>query len=312
MWMLFLALILGAFRSPFPLYVYLLLAFPAYILGSSIHYAYRLAHPGGRFAMRRVTPGDAGLEYEKVEFLSRDGLRLFGWYVPGTNGATIILVHGHGSKGIAMIYPASALAAKGYGVLMFDLRAHGSSDGDICTSGWLEVNDLLGAVDYLKGRQDVDQDRIGTLGVSMGGQVVIRAVAQSAEIKAVVAEGPSPAGLEDLGGRPTTIRRWINYPVNWFSYKLTAFMNGAQPPSGILAEISKIAPRPLLLIATGKGAERSFTRLFYQAASQPKELWEITDARHAEGYFKDPVLYQSKIVDFFDRVFMDGSGLDED
>ena len=51
-----------------------------------------------------------------------------------------------------MLYHASAMAVYNYGVLMFDLRAHGSSDGDTSTAGWREVNDLLGAVDYLRSR----------------------------------------------------------------------------------------------------------------------------------------------------------------
>jgi pimeloyl-ACP methyl ester carboxylesterase len=306
LWAALLLVILGALRNPLPLYLYVLLAIPAYYLGSSIYYAYRLSHPGGRFLMRKVTPADAGMDYEKVEFQSRDGLTLFGWYVPGENGATIILVHGHGSKGIAMVYHASALAAKGYGVLMFDLRAHGSSDGDTCTYGWEEVNDLFGAVDYLKSRPDVDPGVIGALGISLGGQVVLRAAAQSMDLKAVVAEGPNAAILEDHGGRPTTLRRWINYPLNWLHYKMVAFMNGAKPPAGILTEISKISPRPVLLISTGKGGERYFTRMFFEAAADPKDLWEILDAGHGGGYFKDPEAYQKKIVEHFDVALLGG------
>jgi dipeptidyl aminopeptidase/acylaminoacyl peptidase len=164
--------------------------------------------------MSRVTPADAGLEYEAVEFRSRDDLTLFGWYLRGAKRAAVILVHGHGSKGIVMIYHASAMVAKGYTVLMFDLRAHGSSEGDVCTSGWLESSDLLGALDYLRSRDDVDGDKIGVLGLSLGGQVALRAAAQDESIRAVVAEDPNPAVLGDLGDKPTSLLAWIRYPRN--------------------------------------------------------------------------------------------------
>ncbi len=302
MWVTLLLIALGAARRPWPLFVYLLLVYPIYLVSASIFYAYRTTHPGGRFAMRRVTPTNAGMAYETVEFPSRDGLSLFGWYLPGNSNGTIILVHGHGGKGIAMIYHASALVSKGYSVLMYDQRAHGSSDGDICTAGWREVEDLLGAIDYLKTREDVNPDRIGALGLSMGGQAVMLAAARENDLRAVVAESPSPAGLQDYGGRPQSLIRWINYPFNWLFYKILTFMNGAQPQDGILATIADISPRPVLLITGGGKKERHFAQLFYDAAAEPKDLWEVPNARHAEAYFRDPKAYQKRIVEFFDQA----------
>ncbi len=299
----FFVVIVQASRSFSP--VYLVLALPAYFVGSSIFYAYRITHPRVRIALRQVTPGDAGLSYEKVEFPSRDGLTLFGWYVPGKNRAAVILVHGAGGSGISMIYHATALALYDYGVLMFDLRAHGSSDGDTCTSGWLETNDLLGALDYVRSREDVDGDKTGVLGISLGGQIALRTAAQSGAIRAVVAEGPSLATLADHGGRPTTLRRWINYPFNCFSYAVLSFMNGVKPPPGVLATIKDIAPRPILLISTGKGKEQHWTRGFYEAASEPKELWEIVEARHGGGYFAQPETYAQKVAAFFNTALLE-------
>lgn len=302
MWVALILMALGAARRPWPLYVYILLAYPVYLIASSIFYSYRLTHPRGRFAMRRVTPADAGMEYETVEFPSRDGLVLFGWFMPGTHRGTIILVHGHGSKGIAMIYHASALVAKGYSVLSYDQRAHGSSDGDICTAGWLESEDLLGAVDYLKSRPDVDPERIGVLGLSMGGRAALLAAARDESLRAVVAEGVSAIKLSDHGGRPDSLRRWVNYPANWLHYQCLSFMNGVVPAEGILATIGNISPRPILLITSDKGSDHHFARLFFNAANEPKELWEVPKARHAEAYFQDAKTYQKRIVDFFDQA----------
>jgi len=303
MWVVLVLIALGAARRPWPVYVYLLLAYPFYLIASSIFYGYRLTHPRGRFAMRRVTPADAGMEYEKVEFPSRDEVTLFGWYMPGANQGTIILVHGHGGKGISMIYHASALVAKGFNVLSYDQRAHGSSDGDICTAGWLETEDLLGAVNYLKTRPDVDPERIGVLGLSMGGRAALLAAARDESLRAVVAEGASAIKLSDHGGRPDSLRRWVNYPTNWLYYIFLSFMNGVKPTEGILSSIAKISPRPILLITGDKGSDRHFARLFFEATNEPKDIWEVSNARHAEVYFQDAKAYQKRIVDFFEQAF---------
>ena len=85
---LFLIALAGA-RRPWPWPVYLLLAYPLYVIASGIYYANKITHPGGRFAMRKITPADAGMEFETVEFASHDQITLFGWYVPGSNRGTI-------------------------------------------------------------------------------------------------------------------------------------------------------------------------------------------------------------------------------
>lgn len=303
MWAILVLVALDATRRPWPAYIYFLLAYPAYVVGSSIFYSFRTTYPGGRFAMRNVTPEDAGMGYEKIEFLSHDGLSLYGWFMPGDSRATIILVHGHGSKGIGMIYHTSALVAEGYSVLAYDQRAHGSSEGMVCTAGWYEADDVSAAVAYLKTRPDVDPERIGVLGISMGGKAALLAAARDESIAAVIAEGPSAIRLEDHGGKPKTLWRWFYYPINWLYYKMLAFMNGVRPTEGIASNIAKISPRPLLLIAVGSKSEYKFSQLFYQRANEPKDLWQVPEARHAEAYFHDPHAYQKRIVEFFDQAF---------
>jgi uncharacterized protein len=303
MWVALILIVLRAARQPWPLYIYLVLAYPIYLVVSSIFFSYRITHPRGRFAMRRVTPDDAGMAYEKVEFPSQDGLTLFGWFMPGISKGTIILLHGHGGKGIAMIYHASALVDKGYSVLSYDQRAHGSSDGDVCTAGWKEADDVMAALDYLKTRQDVDPERIGALGLSMGGQAALFAAAREEGLSAVIAEGPSATRLADHGGRPDSIHRWLSYPTNWLFYKVLSLMNGVRPTHGLLTTIADIAPRPVLLISSGRKSERHFTQLFFEAAQEPKDIWIVPKARHAEVYFQDARAYQKRIVDFFDQAF---------
>ncbi|HKG53921.1 MAG TPA: alpha/beta fold hydrolase, partial [Anaerolineales bacterium] len=94
--------------------------------------------------------------------------------MPGRNHATILLIHPLGSSDGDMLIHAEFLANAGYGVFMIDLRAHGSSDGDTSTFGLREADDIVGAVDYLLTRLDVNGQKIGALGISLGAQAALR------------------------------------------------------------------------------------------------------------------------------------------
>jgi hypothetical protein len=103
---------------------------------------------------------------ESVTFTSRDGIKLAGWFVRGTNGSTVILAHGRGTDHRPMLADAELLSANGFSVLLFDFRYRGESEGDAQTLGAKETWDVESAVDYLKTRSDVDASRIGVHGNS--------------------------------------------------------------------------------------------------------------------------------------------------
>ena len=129
--------------------------------------------------------------YEDVSFTTADGLRLEGWYVPSKNGADVIVYPGR--KGPQT--PARILARHGYGVLLFDRRGEGESEGDPNALGWAGTRDLDAAISYLQARPDVDDDRIGGLGLSVGGEVMLQEAAETDDLKAVVSEG---AGIRSV------------------------------------------------------------------------------------------------------------------
>ncbi len=167
-----------------------------------------------------ATPADLGMAYEDVQFPARDGIRLAGWFIPAAvkntktatgkaNAATIIIVHSWpwnrlgtsaetvfidipGSSPVQLIHLAYSLHHQGYNLLMFDLRNHGqSADSPPVTFGLREADDLLGAVDYLARRGDVDQERIGAISFAVGANATIFALPRTDNLKAVVAVQPS-------------------------------------------------------------------------------------------------------------------------
>ncbi|PID84619.1 MAG: alpha/beta hydrolase, partial [Chloroflexi bacterium] len=165
-----------------------------------------------------ATPGDLGLDYDEIQFPAQDGVRISGWFVPAKadsmrKRATIILIHGWpwnrlgevaddlfseltGRKPVDMLRLAFALHQDGYNVLMYDMRNHGeSAAAPPITFGQEEAKDLLGALTYLNARTDVDPERIGAIGFSMGANSLIYALPQTEQIKAAIAVQPTTVSV---------------------------------------------------------------------------------------------------------------------
>jgi pimeloyl-ACP methyl ester carboxylesterase len=249
-----------------------------------------------------MTPADLGLDYEEVSFLTGDSLTLRGWYIPSQNQAAILIAHGIASNRMAHVEQAAALARHGYGVLLFDLRAHGESEGDTTTFGG---NDVLGAVDYLQKRPDVDPQCIGALGISLGGLVIVQAAAGTDDIRAVVADGTGPALFQDMP-RPEKLGDWLWVPFDWVWFA-TLKRQGVTPAIPVVEALPRLAPTPLFLISgAGKRHERRAMQMYYAAAAEPKALWEIPEAVHAGGWTAHPEEYEARIVSFFDQALLAG------
>jgi dipeptidyl aminopeptidase/acylaminoacyl peptidase len=251
------------------------------------------------------TPAESGLLYESVTFTSADGLRLAGWYIPSRNGATIILCHGLGCNRVEMLPQAVLLAEHGYGLFLFDFRAHSESEGEMVTYGYSETDDVLAAVDYLLSRPDVDPQRIGILGGSLGAATALRATARSTHLRAVVAESTFTS-LEDEVA--SSFKTFSGLPAFPFAPLVVAF---AQWQTGLhisevrpIDDIVSIAPRPVFIIhGTEDGiipAEQGLR--LYQAAGEPKELWMVDGMGHrsALGIFPDE--YEKRVISFFDKA----------
>jgi len=272
-----------------------------------IGFAVQDVRPPERFAVCCVTPADLGLPYEDVTFRTSDGLILSGWYIPSRNGAAIIAAHARNGNRTGMIYHAGFLAQHGYGVLLFDLRGHGDSEGKLWLYGWQGHRDVLGALAYLQSRPDVEPNRIGALGLSAGGEVVLHAAAVNDQIKAVASDGADFRILQDmyLAADPAT---WA-YAPGWLVYfsALTA-ISGVTPPPSLADLAPQIAPRSLLLIAAGTDtAEIGLNRVYYAAAGEPKQLWELPDSTHIRGLFSHPKEYQAKVLTFFGQALLPGN-----
>ncbi len=247
------------------------------------------------------------LRPEDIHFQSRDGLRLAGWFLPGTNGATVILTHGRGGNRTWMLPHADYLHRNGFSVLLFDFRYHGESEGDLHTLGAKESRDVEDAVDYLKARPDVDPERIGVQGNSLGAVAVIFAAAERPEIKGVIADVPFKSLSSVIDH---SFRRLVGLPSFPFApvskffceLRLGINMEDVEP----VQVIGKISPRPVFLIDDLEDVPfpKDSVGEVYQAAREPKELWQIPECSpHGKGWECKGEEYERRVLAFWRKTF---------
>ena len=111
-----------------------------------------------------------GRPYEHVTLRTSDGLDLAAWYVPSRNGAAVISFPTRKGK----LPQARMLVRHGYGVLLLDARGYDGSDGDSNVFGWGQEKDIDAAVAWLRNQSDVQDGRVGGIGFSVGGEMMLR------------------------------------------------------------------------------------------------------------------------------------------
>ena len=254
---------------------------------------YLMAHLG-----RAVVPeANLGARYEQVSFTTSDGLRLAGWYVPSRNGAAVIAFPGRNGPQAH----TRMLARHGYGVLLFDRRGQGESEGDPHAMGWEGEKDIKAGIDFLQRRPDVDPERIGGLGLSVGGELMLHAAAELPALKAVVSEGAGARSVGEFRGMPgASIDQHVVETM--ITAGLTLFSNSPPPPL-MHNIIGRIAPRPVFIIWATHGVDtEALNPEYFKAAREPKTLWELPESKHVGGLAARPAEYERRVTGFFDRA----------
>lgn len=250
------------------------------------------------------TPATQGLAYESVTLRTVDGIELAAWYVGGTNGAGVVMVHGAGSTRSSMLDQAAALSRSGYAVLLIDARGHGDSDGTAMDFGWYGDRDIAAGTEFLASRDGVDAGRIGVVGFSMGGEEAIGAAATDPRIRAVVAEGATArqaadkAWLSDAYGW----RGWLQEQLEKAQYGITDYLTDASPPVSLRSAVARASDTHFLLITAGKVDDEAHAASHIASgASERVVVWNVTGAGHTDGFATVPDDWQEHVVGFLDE-----------
>jgi pimeloyl-ACP methyl ester carboxylesterase len=283
----------------------LLIVFPSLLLlllAAGCFLSWQMTHR--HFPDERRSPAEYGLAFEEVSFPASDGLTLHGWWIPSPGAErAIVMLHGQAGSMDPDVQYVPALHAAGLSVLMFDFRAHGRSDGTLSTIGYLERQDVLGAVAFLRAKGIV---RIGLFGFSMGARVAILTAPLCPEVRAVVADGGPPRMLPAIAMRAQEMGfpEELSVPMAWLTLAVTSLRVRAnlfryEP----LRWVARVAPRPIFFIHGDRDQyipAAEFDALV-AAAGPSTEVWRLSEAGHRTVDQVYPEEYRRRVVDFFAR-----------
>lgn len=273
--------------------------------------ARRLLHPVTNEPLTNDGVGliDVAVPPERVEFMARDGKPLGGWFIPAPEGTPkpwrgVLFAYGYGGYKEQMHEYAKMVHEGGFAALMFDMRGSGLRRGEPVTLGYKERWDLMDAVRYVQSRPDVDPDRIGVFGVSMGGAVALMAAAEEPGIKALITDS-AYANITDM--IKPGIAAFLGKGALPFAPLIVRYAEGMM---GVRADdirpdkaAAQLGDRPLLVI---HGLEDALTHphsahKIFDAAKGPKELWLLPDCGHGCAPSVAPEEYKRRINDFYSR-----------
>jgi dienelactone hydrolase len=237
-----------------------------------------------------------GQDYREVAFEARDGVDLSGWYRPTRNGATILVVHGGGGDRTGAVAHAELLVRHGYGVLLYDARGRGKSEGTQNSWGWGWPEDVAGALAFLKARHEVDPERIGALGLSTGADVLVQVTAQGTDLNAVVADGTAAGSFEDTqranGFTAITPFMFVEFT--------TVRVTSGTTPGPALEDMMRRITAPLLLVSAS--GEYDYGVAYDRAAGdRPVEHWHLPDVSHTNAIRQAAPEYEQRVTRFFDQ-----------
>ena len=271
-------------------------------LGVGLLVATQLTVPYRQTVERALAGGD--LDFSEVSFESSDGLDLEGWWIPADDPSrAVVLVHGlDASKSSPYVLETASIYSRaGYGVLMFDLRGHGESEGERTSLGYQEVRDVQGALGWLKDR-GFDPEEVVLHGWSMGAATVVRC-APGTDVAAVVEEAgyaDLPLLLRDQLPEASGLPAFFNPGIFLTAKLFLDFDPWGVRPKEDAKELSEKGT-PFFIIHSPDDGVVPFEhgRLF--AAAYPKaKMWEVEGYDHVEAYTHPE--YQQRLLDFLDEA----------
>jgi len=246
--------------------------------------------PGNLFvndpATRKLSP-------EEVSFASSDGVKLYGWYFkrPDARG-TILVCHGNVENISTHVKLDLWLVEAGYNVFIFDYRGYGRSEGEPEVKG--VHRDAEAALETLVDRlPHPGNDRIIVFGKSLGGAIATHLVATSpyrGRVKALIID----SAFADY--RMIAREKIADSIVGWpFQYPLSFLVNDDYSP---LKKIKHISPIPLLIVSgiDDPIVPEHHSRLLYDAASEPKELWVSSIPGHVKTF--SDTAFRKKLLNY--------------
>lgn len=276
-------------------------------VGWAARSTFRMLHP----IPRAIPSPQPFLPVRTLPLVSQDGASFEAWVLEASDPRGVIVAcHGYRANRLQLVEIAHGLRQRGYTVITFDLRGHGTRPGR-CTFGVQDVWDVEAILGWLDQQPALRTLPLGGFGWSLGGAVAIQTAIRTARWRALVTDS-TYARLFRVVAR--VVRQEYHLPkVPW------AWMTWAGVQLALRCRLSRLDPAalatrarmPLLHI---HGAKDQVVPLeegdaLYQDWRGPKTRWIAPHAEHAGAYGGEPEAYLTRVSAFFDRWLRDSPAL---
>ena len=237
--------------------------------------------------------------YETVVLKTKDGLKLEGWWRQADSAVgTVILFHGHGGSKSSLIPESDYFLTLGYNTLSMDFRAHGGSDGNVCTIGYREGEDVKLACDFVRGR---GERNVVLWGISLGAATITRAIAEYEVRPEKIILELSFGSLQDAVKARVRLTSLPEQPIAG----LLTFWGGIQQDFWAFnhspCDYAKQITCPTLVQHAAKDARVSLeesTCILNNLKSSDKKLVIYETALHESLYKKEPEKWKTSVSEF--------------
>lgn len=231
-----------------------------------------------------VTPSRFGIEFEDVYFSTDDGVKLNGWFVPGTTDKVLLWFHGNGGNIADRTENIDFLIRLvGVSVFIFDYREYGRSEGEISKAG--TFIDADAAFSYLTNERGIGEDRIVLFGRSLGSALAVYLAAKH-PVHSLIIESAFTSSDDVADLYYPFMKHLLKTSAN---YETSSIIGNIEVPKFIIhGERDEIIPLWM--------GEK-----LYELALPPKEMYVIPKAMHNDTYAVGGEVYFRKIKDFIDR-----------
>lgn len=234
-----------------------------------------------------ATPSDIGLDWQPVELITEDGLRLDAWWLPVENPrASLLFLHGNAGNISHRLESLAQLNELGLAVLILDYRGYGRSEGRPSEAG--TALDADAGWRWLKEESGQDPQRLVIFGRSLGSAVAAE-LARRTDPAALILESPFRS-VPDLGQK---LYPWLPVrPLARLQYPTVEYVTQRQMPLLVIhSETDEIIP-----FSEGQAV--------YEAAPSPKELLVIQGG-HNTGFLESQATYLPAIDEFLKSAGLD-------
>ena len=257
---------------------------------------------------------DYGLKARELTLYTEDGYAISAFEVDAEDPrAVLIFISGiHNPSVTAFFGHAQVFRENGYASILYDMRAHGKSDGELVSLGYLETRDTQAVVDYILTQERYQGVPIIVYGLSMGGAVAINSAGQIPEIAGLVSIS-AYSSWEDVFadsmvnmGLPQCVANLQKPFVKLYSMWKFGWSTRDNYPA---EQIKNLGNRPALLMHSDEDSQVSSANLprILQDAPNHVETWTrpgdehffTADFLHPEG---DPE-YVQRVLRFLTENF---------